>query len=63
MSRARAADDYDIIRTAMIRIRDDAIPKCPVAEGRRLYECLRSVARCGVSCPHKDDWIGPDGDK
>jgi hypothetical protein len=57
----RAADDVDAIYAAIQRVREEAVPMCPIAETRRLYDCLRSPARCGVTCPHKDDWIGPEG--
>ena len=55
----RAADDVDTIYASILRIRDESVPKCPISEARRLYDCLRSPAKCGATCPHKDGWIGP----
>lgn len=60
--RPRAADDFAAIRAAIARITAEAEPRCPSSPERRLYDCLRSAAPCGVQCPHRDDWIGPEGD-
>ena len=55
-----AADDFAAIRAALYAHRADAIPRCPIASDRTLYNSLRSPARCGDTCPHRDAWIGPE---
>ena len=56
-----AADDFDVIRTALVRIRDEATPRCPMNDTTRsLHACLRSPSRCPENCPHYTDWIGPE---
>ena len=53
------ADDYDTIRAAREVIRANEAQRCPVDSNRKLYDCLRSLSRCGDSCQYRDDWIGP----
>lgn len=55
-----AADDFAAIRAALYAHRTEAVPRCPIANDRTLYNCLRSPARCGDTCPHRDAWIGPE---
>ena len=55
-----AANDFDVIRAALERMRDEAIPRCPVIPARSLRACLRSPSRCSSNCPHEQEWIGPE---
>lgn len=60
--RSRAADDADTITTRINELREEAKPRCPNNPGITLYNCLRSSSRCGDSCPHAKDWMGPSGE-
>jgi hypothetical protein len=59
--RVYASEDWDGIGISMKRIKYEETPMCPINAGRSLYDCLRSSAMCVGHCPHKDDWMGPDG--
>lgn len=54
-----AADEFEVIRSRIVEIRDQAQPKCPRAASKTLFACLRESQRCPSECPHYHDWIGP----
>jgi hypothetical protein len=55
-----AANDFDVIRAALERMRDEATPRCPLIASQTLHFCLRSASRCNSTCPYEQDWIGPE---
>ena len=57
----RAADDTDAIFARIKELADENKPKCPIANDRPLYDCLRRDPACGEHCPYHLDWIGPNG--
>ncbi len=56
------ADSFDFIRARLEEIRATAVPVCPLNPARRLFDCLRSAARCPENCPGRGDWMGPQSD-
>ena len=57
--RQYAHEDFDFISARIIELRREAVPKCKVTSNP-LFECLRSSAKCGDSCPDRDAWVGPE---
>ena len=55
-----ACEDADIIAIRMAQIREAERPMCPLVACRTLYDCLRTAAQCGDSCPHRHEWVGPN---
>jgi hypothetical protein len=55
-----AADDFATIRSRLAELSDASIPRCPRAERKRLYDCLREKQRCPEECPEYNNWLGPD---
>jgi len=60
-TRPYAADSFDEIRANAARIAREAEQMCPT-KPMTLFACLRSIARCPMSCPYYADWIGPQED-
>lgn len=58
-----AANDFDEIRKHRDELRKtEGYPRmCPQTAGRLLYDCLRNPVKCGDTCPHQADWVGPNG--
>lgn len=58
-----AANDFEVIRTRVEELRKtEGYPrKCPQVADRLLYDCLRNPVKCSDQCPHKEDWVGPNG--
>jgi hypothetical protein len=57
----RWADDFDEIRKNIGRIKEEELPRCPQAHTRLLRDCLRMEQKCSETCPHRADWVGPNG--
>lgn len=58
--RLYASEDWDSISLRIAQIREYERPACPIRPHSTLHDCLRTAARCQGTCPHRDDWVGPN---
>jgi len=59
--RASVVDSYSEIRDFLDKILESKSPHCPGLPARMLFECLRAETPCPENCPHRTDWMGPNG--